>query len=287
MTGRATTVRAIVRHGPGGAAARDDLMAVEDPLEIFIDDSPYAITMRMPGQDRDLVLGYCLTEGLIRDASDVADISHCTAGLGEKRIFVRLRRRDACRESRLRRSREHLSQSSCGLCGKESLAEVHTDVPPVSGAHPVGAGHLWRLKAAVESMQEVFRRTGSTHFAALCDLEGEIISFAEDIGRHNALDKAIGSVLRQGLRERAHTALVSSRLSYEMVLKAGMLGVEVLAGLSAATSLAAELAEGLNMTLVGHLRPERMNVYSHAERILEPGEPGADVDASLFLPLRS
>ncbi len=272
---KSTAARPVQRVTPSRAEVVDDLMAIEDPLEIFVDDSPYAITMRMPGEDHDLALGFCFTEGLIGGAADVEDIRHCTQGLGEKRIFVRLRRRSVCRESVLRQRREHLSRSSCGLCGKESLAEVHTDIPPVHGHAPVPAAHVWRLKAAVESMQDVFRRTGSTHFAAVCDLDGEILAFAEDIGRHNALDKAIGRVLRQGVRERAHTVLVSSRLSYEMVLKAGMLGAQVLAGFSAATSLAVELAENLNMTLIGHLRSERMNVYSGQDRILAPQEAGA------------
>jgi len=277
---KSTAPRTILRLTPNGGETRDDLVAIEDPLEIFVDDSPYVITMRMPGEDHDLALGFCFTEGLISGAADVEDIFHCTEGLGEKRIFVRLRRRSACRESVLRQRREHLSRSSCGLCGKESLAEVHTDIPPVTGHTPVDAAHVWRLKAAVESMQDVFRRTGSTHFAAICDIEGEILAFAEDIGRHNALDKAIGRVLRQGAREKAHTVIVSSRLSYEMVLKAGMLGAEILAGFSAATSLAVELADNLNMTLIGHLRSDRMNVYSHPDRIASVGDTA---DAPLCL----
>lgn len=264
--------RAITRVMRGRSENVDDPVAVEDPLEIFIDEAPYAITMRMPGEDHDLALGFCFTEGLISGAADVEDIRHCTRELGEKRIFVRLRRRSASRESILRQRREHVSRSSCGLCGKESLAEVHTDIPAVGGFDPVSAEHVWGLKAKVESMQEVFRRTGSTHFAAICDIDGEVLALAEDIGRHNALDKAIGRTLRMGMRLNAHIVLVSSRLSYEMVLKAGMLGTQVLAGLSAATSLAAELAETLNMTLIGHLRNERMNVYSRGARIVLPLE---------------
>lgn len=268
------THRPVRRLRPHSEEQFDDDLTVEEGLEIVIDDVPYAMTMRMPGEDRDLALGFCFTEGLICGPEEVEGMEHCAGSMGEGRIFVRLARGGRDRAERLARQRGQVSKSSCGLCGKGSLAEVHADIAPVSRTTPFTARALWDLREKVLGLQEVFALTGSTHSAAVADVSGEVLAFAEDIGRHNALDKAIGKTLRLGLRERAHTVLVSSRLSYEMVLKAGMLGAEVLAGQSAPTSLAVDLGGELGMTVIGFLERARMNVYTRPERVLHEPKAG-------------
>ncbi|EMG36410.1 formate dehydrogenase family accessory protein FdhD [Desulfocurvibacter africanus PCS] len=246
-----------------------DTLAVEEPLEIVVDGAPYAVTMRMPGDDTHLVMGFLLTEGVIASREDILSMNYCQGSLGERRIFVELRR--GVGEAR-RQRQEFLSKSSCGLCGKVSFGDVHTDIPRVASVRTISRSGLLGLKRAIEARQEVFQCTGATHFAAIFDARHELLAFAEDIGRHNALDKAIGAVLAADAGNLAYLGIVSSRLSFEMVQKAGALGLEVLAGLSVATNLAVEMAESLGITLIGHMRATRMNVYTRAERIISDEE---------------
>ncbi len=257
--------RAIRRLDGDGERDVRDALAVEEPLEIVVDGAPYAVTMRMPGDDEHLVLGFLFTEGIIASRADVLSLAYCQGSLGERRIFVELRREAG--EAR-RQRQEFLSKSSCGLCGKASMGDVHTDIARVPSGHVVERDTLLWLKDGIEARQDLFQQTGGTHFAAIFDARHELLAFAEDIGRHNALDKAIGAVLAAGAREHARLGIVSSRLSFEMVQKAGVLGLEVLAGLSVATSLAVEMAENLGITLIGQMRATRMNVYTGTQRIV-------------------
>jgi FdhD protein len=260
----------IVRLREGRVAEEDDDLAVEEPLEIVIDDATYAVTMRLPGDDTALAAGFCLSEGVIARAEDIASIDACPTDPG--RIHLRTRK-DATRTRPERRG--FLSKSSCGLCGKEKLADIHADIRPVAGLSRLDADAVLARKADFEARKLVFPRTGSTHSAALYSAGGECLGFAEDVGRHNALDKAVGAALLAGTLETAHLALVSSRLSFEMVQKAAAAGIEILAGVSAATTLAAQFAERWNVTLVGFLRRGRMNVYAHPERIRFSGTPSS------------
>ena len=252
----------IVRLREGRVAEEDDDLAVEEPLEIVVDDATYAVTMRLPGDDVALAAGFCLSEGIIARAGDIASIESCPADPG--RIHVRTRK-DVSRVQPERRG--FLSKSSCGLCGKEKLADIHADIRPVAGLAALDAEAVLARKADFEARKQVFPRTGSTHSAALYDRFGECLGFAEDVGRHNALDKAVGAALLARTLGVAHLALVSSRLSFEMVQKAAAAGIQILAGVSAATTLAAAFADRWNVTLVGFLRRGRMNVYAHPERI--------------------
>jgi FdhD protein len=242
----------------------DDELAVEEPLEVAIDGTPYMITMRLPGEDADLVRGWCLTEGLVQDVSGIKDIRPCPDE--DNRILVDLaapRMKERDQEAQ----QLHISRSSCGVCGKSSLDGLDIPLDPVPRSLCLAPERLFELKKAFEAKMELFPRTGCIHSAALFGSEGELLAFAEDIGRHNALDKAIGKVLLQGGKGLARLAVLSSRLSYELVQKGGVLGLEIMAGVSAATSLAASLADDLQMTLVGFLRETRMNIYTHPSRI--------------------
>lgn len=241
-----------------------DDMAREEPLEIFVDGTPYAITMRLPGDDINLVTGFCLTEGLIDSAADLKSLEHCQNEMGEGRVLVALNRRvEGLRD----RKGSYVSKSSCGVCGKQQLDEIYGHVPVVTSERVMGLKKVLGLKASFEARKDIFPIVGSTHSAAVFDHGGGMIAFAEDIGRHNALDKAIGALVRGNLQQRAYIAILSSRLSFEMVQKAAAAGIEVLAGVSAATTLAARFAEEKGITLIGFLRRNRMNIYTHPRRI--------------------
>lgn len=243
-------------------------LAVEELLEIYIDDSPYAVTMRLPGNDISLVAGFCFSEGIIASRDDLLSIGHCEITAENGRVLVYLdpqcARNAACRIKRA----EYLSKSSCGLCGKSKAEEIYTEISPVENVRCIAPGAILGLRDRFEGRQSIFRRTGCTHSASIFDFEGKHLSSAEDIGRHNAFDKAIGALLLEGKLGEAFVAILSSRLSFEMVQKAGVLGVEVVAGLSAPTSMAVKMAEHMNITLIGFLRERSMSIYTHPERIV-------------------
>ena len=243
-------------------------LAVEELLEIYIDDSPYAITMRLPGDDINLVTGFCFTEGIIASRDDIAAIRHCEAIAGNRRVLVYLAPSRPCNLVDHEKRREYLSKSSCGLCGKSEADQIYSPGDPVQTFHTISLADILVLKEIFETSQTIFQLTGSTHSASLFDLQQNLLAFSEDIGRHNAFDKAIGALVNDEKTSEAFLAIVSSRLSFEMVQKAGVLGIEVLAGLSAPTSMAVSIAEGLNMTLIGFLRENSMSIYTHPERIL-------------------
>lgn len=244
----------------------EDDLAVEEPLEIVVDGTPYAVTMRLPGRDEDLAVGFCFTEGIISRFEDIAAVQPCRSGAS--RIHVDLKHGPCGHQEAFLRRRQFVSTSSCGLCGKSKLEEIPCAARPTRAMTRVGLDDLMGLRHDFKNSQIVFPVTGSTHAAAVFDRSMRLLAAAEDIGRHNALDKAIGRILRQGLEEQAFLGLVTSRLSFEMVQKAGALGLEVLAGFSAATSLAVDLAQELRMTLIGFFKFDRMNVYTHPERLL-------------------
>ncbi len=261
---------AVGHHGilklKGGALFDcEDALTVESPLEIHVDDLPYAVTMRTPGDDLALVAGFCLTEGLAVDAADFLRLERCDRG--QDRVLVELAPAARRRTPASQRRRDFVSRSSCGLCGKEKMEDVYADVPSVPDGGALSMAALLEMKADFETRKPVFRVTGSTHQAAVYAADGACLASAEDVGRHNALDKAVGRVLLDGRRAEAFAVLASSRLSFEMVQKTVVLGARVLAGVSAATTLAAAFAETRNVTLVGFLRRDRMNVYTHRERI--------------------
>lgn len=256
------------RFKDNGLTAAEYNLAVEELLEIYIDGSPYAITMRLPGDDINLVAGFCFTEGIIESAGDLESIEHCTNIPGQRRILVSLARKERSKAGNHRNRGAYLSKSSCGVCGKSQADELYTDISPVENFHRVSTGDILQFEEQFLSRQTVFPLTGSTHSAAIFGIRGNLLASAEDIGRHNAFDKAIGAMVIADSTPEAFLAIVSSRLSFEMVQKASVLGLEILSGLSAPTSMAVDMAEHLNITLIGFLRENSMSIYTHAERIL-------------------
>jgi len=241
-------------HAPG----LDDEVAVEEPLEIRVDGAPVAVTMRTPGEDEELALGFLHGEGLIDAARPVGP----PADLAGNTIEVRgplLRTPD---------SRSFYTTSSCGVCGKGALEEVAVHAAPLPPPEPLIARDL--LAALPDRLrQPTFSRTGGLHATGLFTPEGELLLVREDVGRHNAMDKVVGRALADGLVPLHGLVLcVSGRLSFELVQKAAVAGVPVLVGVGAPTSLAVRLADDRGLTLAGFARAPRVNVYTHPARIV-------------------
>jgi FdhD protein len=262
-----TARRRVLRIPVGGTAEhRADLLAVEEPLEIRIDDEPLTVTMRTPGDDIDLAAGFLFTEGLLGDLDEVHEIRMCDQNVAA----VTVKPGQVPMAARVAANRNFLTTSACGVCGKDSIEAIRVrstfDVAadPVRVSPAVLAGLPDRLRDA----QRVFSRTGGLHAAGLFAADGTLLVLREDVGRHNAVDKVAGWALRSGLLPLSgHILLVSGRASFELAQKAIMIGVPVLAAVSAPSSLAVSLAEEGGLTLVGFLRGSTMNVYAGAQRV--------------------
>ena len=264
-----------------GLVARDDVVATEEPLEIRLAytrpdgrraQKSISITMRTPGNDGELAAGFLLTEGIVASADQVDAIGPCGPPAANGLINVVRVDLAADVEVDLERLERHFyTSSSCGVCGKASLEAV-----AIQGRHDlhevalkVSPDVLGELPEKLRARQSVFDRTGGLHASGLFDARGRIDAIREDVGRHNALDKLIGqALLRDELPLADYGVVVSGRASFELMQKAMMAGISMLAAVGAPSSLAVELAEEFGMTLVGFLKPNRFNVYSRADRIL-------------------
>jgi FdhD protein len=254
----------------GPSRGPDDL-AAEEPLEIRVRKAPLAVTMRTPGQDIDLAMGFLLTEGIIGAASDVVTAQLC-AGTDIPNTYnvVDVVVGPDVPPPVTDPSRNFYTTSSCGVCGKASIDAVRTksrfDV--ASDGLSVRARTLTTLPDKLRAAQRTFDRTGGLHAAGLFTGDGELLALREDVGRHNAVDKVIGWAVREGrIPLTGHMLLVSGRASFELTQKAWMAGLPLLAAVSAPSTLAAELADEAGMTLVGFLRGPSMNVYAGAQRV--------------------
>lgn len=244
---------------------------VEEPLEIRVDGASYAVLMRTPGDDIDLAAGFCLTEGVIESYRDIIHAGYCEEAGGEAGnvINVLTGKGGEGLSPAPRTGRTLPSRSGCGICGVRMLDGLRLDLPPLGPGPMIKASTLIGMQYQMLEEQALFRATwGGTHAVALARSGGELIVVREDVGRHNAMDKVVGFALRNGIDCRDCIALLSSRISFEMVQKAVRAGIPVVAAISAATSLAAGLAERTGCTLVGRLRGRDMVIYACPHRIL-------------------
>lgn len=254
--------------------AREDLVAVEAPLEIRVarrdDESPgqaVSVTMRTPGQDVELALGFLHGEGVIRARRDVASVREC----GAEGNVVRVELSPGISLDAARLQRNFYATSSCGVCGKASLQAVEAmlDSGPVDSALRVRAELLSSLPGTARAAQPVFRDTGGLHAATLFDSVGQLVASCEDVGRHNALDKLVGErLLEDALPLAGCILLLSGRASFELLQKAAVAGIPVVASIGAPSSLAIDVAERTGILLAGFLRGDSFNVYAHGERLL-------------------
>lgn len=255
--------------------SQEDLLAAEEPLEIRVGGTALAITMRTPGHDFELAAGFLVSEGVIAASGDFAAARYCAGateeGLNTYNVLdVTLGRGVPAPDPSLERN--FFTTSSCGICGKASIDAVrtHSHWGTSDDAVSVSAEMLATFPGLLRAGQDVFDKTGGLHAAALFDgTSGELLVLREDVGRHNAVDKVVGWAVTQGLLPLRGTVLmVSGRSSFELAQKASMAGIPVLAAVSAPSSLAAELATEMGITLVGFLRGQSMVVYSRADRIV-------------------
>ena len=259
------------------AGARADLLAVEEPLEIRIGGQPLTVTMRTPGDDIDLAAGFLFTEGLLSPAVDLRQIRMCDENVADATLEVadlpspaELERATDARRAQRKAQRNFLTTSACGVCGKESIdaIRVRSRYDLTADQLQVSPFVLAGLPDRLREAQRVFASTGGLHAAGLFTADGSLAVLREDVGRHNAVDKVIGWALRAGrLPLSGHILMVSGRASFELVQKAAVAGIPVLAAVSAPSSLAADLAEETGMTLVGFLRGNSMNGYTGLQRL--------------------
>jgi FdhD protein len=269
--GRPTERLPVARYRDGEVSRGSDLLAGEEPLEIRLDGERVAVTMRTPtpGQDAELALGFLLGEGIVTP-DQVARISECRSGepdggVADVQLWPGAAPAAGWQE---RADRNFYATSSCGICGKASIDAVRLAAHPVADGPEISPAVLSELPGALRSAQRVFDRTGGLHAAAVFDPCGEVLIAREDVGRHNAVDKAVGRAGMDSLLPlSSHVLLVSGRASFEIVQKALLAGVPIVAAVSAPSTLAAGLARESNMTLVGFLRDRGFNVYAGAERI--------------------
>jgi FdhD protein len=259
-----------------------DVLAIEEPLEIRLTYGPasgrqtknVSVTMRTPGHDAELAVGFLFTEGIIKQAADVIAADYTFIACAEnKENVIQVSLAEGVTPDLKNTERNFYTTSSCGVCGKGSINAIRTvssfDQQPDDNL--IGSQLLYKLPDVLTDHQEIFATTGGLHACALFDLSGQLMMVREDVGRHNALDKLIGVALNSELLPlKQSVLLLSGRASFELVQKAAMAGITIIAAVGAPSSLAVQLAEEFNITLVGFLRNHRFNIYTAAHRIALP-----------------
>ncbi|WP_019936883.1 formate dehydrogenase accessory sulfurtransferase FdhD [Bordetella sp. FB-8] len=254
-----------VREGRIEAAELNDCVAEETPIALEYNGISHATMLATPSDLEDFALGFSLTEGIVDGVSDVRGMDLRQECNG---IVVELEISSACAARLRERRRAMAGRTGCGLCGVETLCEVLRPVPAVAGGQTVRIGAVLQAMRGMRARQSLHDITGATHAAGWADGHGKVALVREDVGRHNALDKLVGALARAGLNATPGMMLVSSRASFEMVQKAAMAGVGVLAAVSAPTALAVSVAQRANVALLGFLRQDDATIYTHPERIL-------------------
>jgi FdhD protein len=239
----------------------EDVVAIEEPLEIRIGEKPVSVTLRTPGDDFDLAAGFLFTESILHSNDEIASIRHW-ASPNVVRVDVNV-------PVDLQRLQRHFySTSSCGVCGKVSIDALRVHASPLNSHTQVSLHTIHHLGDALRSQQRAFDATGAIHAAGVFASDGTLLRVREDIGRHNAVDKVIGSFFREGVALNEHLLFVSGRTSFEIVQKAIVARVPIVAAVGAPSSLAVDLAREFHVTLLGFVREGRFNVYAGEERIM-------------------
>jgi FdhD protein len=251
---------------------RPDKVVTEEPMEIRLhgpgqEPEALAVTMRTPGNDFELAVGFCLTEGLLHSADELDTVAYCLAGQGEQEyniVTVKVRRP----VDRNGHQRAFVANASCGLCGKTTLDDVEQHCDPVGAGPQISRTVIAALPERLRAAQSVFDATGGLHAAGVFTVDGELVTVREDVGRHNALDKLVGhALIERRLPLTDEVLMVSGRVSFEIVQKAAMAGIPTICAVSAPSSLAVDAARRFGQTLVGFVRGESANVYTHPERL--------------------
>jgi FdhD protein len=265
----------ITRIEAGEVNPAEDILVTEEPLEIRLGHGPLddrrefrlSVTMRTPGHDEELALGFLYTEGLIASPDEVLRVAYCENVKPEERgNVVRAELRPDIELDPARWQRNFYTTSSCGVCGKSSIEAVHAQCPrSIRPWGDIDAEVITALPDRMRAAQTVFRHTGGIHAAALFDREGRLLLLREDVGRHNAVDKVIGAALNAQLPTETSMLLVSGRTGFELVQKCVVAGIPLMAAVGAPSSLAVQLARDSGLSLVGFLRGDRFNIYAGGE----------------------
>jgi FdhD protein len=265
-----TQVVELVAHGPGGVAPMTDTVAVEEPLEIRVNGEPFAVAMRTPGDDEALAIGFLFGESVIESEASVETVASWPGdpALGNRVNVVLTPEASAAFAERATRRRHVAVTSACGLCGRLTMDGLSRDGMPLPFAWTVESSLVASLPERLREVQAGFAETGGLHAAGLFARDGTMVTVAEDVGRHNAVDKVVGRMVRQKrLPLSDHLLAVSGRASFEIVQKALAAGIPLVAAVSAPSSLAIRCADAGGLTLAGFVRNQQFNVYSHPGRI--------------------
>jgi FdhD protein len=266
----------------GESSNQKDALAIEEPLEIRLEYGlpthrklqNISVTMRTPGNDAELAAGFLFTEGIVKDAREIAAVEHCFIACAEnKENVIQVSLKPGAIPHLQNTERNFYTTSSCGVCGKGSINAIRTVSSFTFNTDniAISAEILYLLPELLREKQAVFADTGGLHASALFDVSGDLLLVREDVGRHNALDKLIGAALNKNwLPLNQSVLLLSGRASFELVQKAAMAGIQIIAAVGAPSSLAVELAEEFNITLAGFLRGNRFNIYTSPQRIILP-----------------
>ncbi|HEX8376388.1 MAG TPA: formate dehydrogenase accessory sulfurtransferase FdhD [Pedobacter sp.] len=292
MADVSTTLLQVTKITSEGKAFTTDALAIEEPLEIRIEYGPAAnrqvknisVTMRTPGHDLELAIGFLFTEGIINSVTDIGENGHYSkpcAKNKENTILIKLKEDVAFDLQKL--DRNFYTTSSCGVCGKASIEAIRTISSRIISQDDIEITSelLHSLPDILRNNQEVFGITGGLHASALFDTNGQILIAREDVGRHNALDKLIGAALNLNMLPlNSNVLMLSGRMSFELIQKAAMGGIKIVVAIGAPSSLAVELAHEFNITLIGFLRDERFNIYSGEQRVRDNYKPLYDEPGS-------
>jgi FdhD protein len=282
MSGKPTIQLPVTKVYDADSVDTSDSLAIEEPLEIRLEYGPsgqrivqnVSVTMRTPGNDAELATGFLFTEGIIKQAVDVASADHCFIACAEnKENVIQVSLKENVIPELKNTERNFYTTSSCGVCGKGSINAIRTvsSFTNETDDNLIDPELLHKLPGILAQHQEVFSTTGGLHACALFSLSGDLLSIKEDVGRHNALDKLIGAALNNNwLPLNQSVLLLSGRASFELVQKAAMAGITIIAAVGAPSSLAVQLAEEFHITLTGFVRNNRFNIYSGAHRIALP-----------------
>jgi len=262
----------VTRFGRRSGAPAEDFAATEEPLEVRLHGKSFAVIMRTPGADRELAAGFLLSEGVIHSHDDLGAVEHCrhpdhpdVHNIVDVYLIGEAVARVA---DHLEQRRNIMTSSSCGLCGRVTIESLRCQTPPLVAASRISSRIASELPQRLRTRQTVFDETGGLHAAGLFEMDGTCSASAEDVGRHNAVDKVVGAMLfEERIPLRQYALAVSGRASFEIVQKAWLAGISIICAVSAPSSLAIELAEEAGISLLGFVRDGGFNLYTHPERI--------------------
>jgi FdhD protein len=261
----------VLHWSPGQTSRNDYPLIKEEPLSIRVQGQPYSVIMRTPGEEIPHAAGFCLGEGIIDTLNDIGTLAFCDAG-DTNVVTVTLAPQRLSQIAPQLDRRGYISQTSCGICGKQLVDEIYQAVSPLNDRRLIPIDKALQCIESLPTLQPLHRQTRATHAAAIFDGQLELLTAAEDVGRHNALDKAIGKLFLEQRLERAALLVLSSRISYELVQKSARARIPVIMAYSRPTDLAVELATKLGITLACLAQQTGLLVFSHGQRLL-PAAP--------------